>query len=416
MIERKLIIGLITSTEFCRRLKDIWNVRLIESSTAKRIASWVWEYFEKYGKAPGKDMESIFYTKLKETKLPKDLAEEIEEDILPSLSDESLAEDFNLEYNLEKAEKYLNERHLQLHTDTVEALRQEGKIEEAEKLIKEFKPLGFILASLNDFILSVDQMKEKKRPHPITFIKPWLKEGQVTIIYGNFGTGKSLLTISVIYLLGLIEYDGEKCEVGEWQVKRPTGCLYIDGEIGQVEMEERIRQFEWLGKQATPRRLKVMCIPEYQLETEDSFFLSERRNQKRIINWLKENPIYKVVVLDSVSTLFGLIDENNNSEWNNKVNPFLRDLRALGVACLLLHHSGKEVRKGLRGASTMGAMAHNVFRIVNHTSKSLDAGEAWFVLSKDKQRAGGFQFKTFALHYYQTNNGEETHWEVTDTN
>jgi hypothetical protein len=121
-------------------------------------------------------------------------------------------------------------------------------------------------------------------------------------------------------------------------------------------------------------------------------------------------------VLDSVSTLFGLEDENNNSEWNNKVNPFLRDLRALGVACFLLHHSGKDGRKGLRGASAMSAMANNIFRIANHPKKSDDAGEAWFVLGKDKQRTGGFMFKTFGMHFYQTADGKETRWDITEVN
>jgi len=110
--------------------------------------------------------------------------------------------------------------------------------------------------------------------------------------------------------------------------------------------------------------------------------------------------------------LFGLENENDNSEWNNKVNPFIRDLRALGVACILLHHSGKDSKRGLRGASAMGAMAHNIFRLFVPKEKDPDEGEAMFTLTKDKQRAKGFLFKSFSLHFTQNEDQTETHWEI----
>jgi len=411
MIERKIVIGLITSTDFCEAVKNIWNPKLLESSTAKLLATWIWEYFNKYNKAPGKDIELIFYTKLKEARISKSLAEEIENDILPELSKEYVSGTRDVEPLIKEAEKFLGEQHLKIFGTTIQTLASTGKSAEAEKLINEFKPLGVGAQDIEQYICSVDEIRKHKKERPTILIKPWLKEGQVTIIYGNFGTGKSLLAISIAYLLGLHDYDRSECEIGEWQVKTPTGCLYMDGEIGQVEMEERIRQFEWLGKQATPRRIRAMCIPEYQLETEDTFFLSDRKNQRSILKWLEDHPTYRLIVLDSVSTLFGLIDENDNSEWNNKINPFLRDLRALGVACILLHHSGKDVKRGLRGASSMGAMAHNVFRIAN-SDKGPDEGEARFELSKEKQRSAGYTFKNFILHYYQTKEGTETRWEI----
>ena len=221
------------------------------------------------------------------------------------------------------------------------------------------------------------------------------------------------MAIHIAYVLGLKEYTDKQSEIGDWQVKYPTGCLYIDGELGELEMEERIKGFEWIGEQHAKHKMKVLSIPEYQLATEDSFYLSERKNQLKLIKWLQDHSTYKLIVLDSASTLFGLVEENDNSEWSTKVNPFLRDLRALGVHCLLLHHSGKDNKRGLRGASAMGAMASFIFRLYNHEDKDIDNGEAWFVLGKDKQRAKGFTFKPFGLHYTQEENDSETHWDET---
>lgn len=415
MIERKMIIGLITSTEYLQRIKDIWNTRYLESDTARRMANWCWEYYDKYQEAPGREIESIFYAKIKDSTFPKDVAEEIEQDILPSLSEEFEITEFNLAYLLEESIKYLNRRHLAIHNEKIEALLAAGQTEEAEKLASEFRPLGGAVANVDNYILDLGQIMELQTPQPALLLKPWLREGQVTILYGDFGTGKSLLTILVGYLLGLRDYTEENAQVGKWQVKKQSGCLYVDGELGLVEMEERIKQYEWIGRQHGAYRMRVFSLPEYQVATEDPFLLSARVNQMKIIRWLKDHPKYKLIILDSASTLFGLEDENSNSEWSNKINPLLRDLRAIGVACLLLHHSGKDSKRGLRGASAMGAMAHNIYRIVNHEEKDEDEGEAWFTIFKDKQRSGGFQFKTFSIHFTQTPDKRETHWEITNS-
>ncbi len=411
MIERKILIGLITSTEYCQKIRAIWNIDLMESDMAKRLSTWIWEYFDKYNKAPGPDMEILYFSKLKESRLPKSVAEEIEQDILPGLSSQYSQEGVDIKPLIDETERYFNERHYSLLSENIQDLISAGKIEEASRMVQDFRPLISDDQRLDNYILTVRGMRNKKRKPPKPLIAPWLREGEMTVIYGNFGTGKSLLTISAAYILGMEDYTSEEAEIGEWQVKNPTGCLYIDGELGEVEMLKRIAQFEWLGKQNYP--IRVLSIPEYQLETRDTMILSERKNQLKIVNWLKRHPQYRLVVLDSASTLFGLEDENNNSEWNNKINPFLRDLRGMGVACLLLHHAGKDGNKGFRGASAIGAMAENIFRITNHKKKNVDDGEAWFVISKDKLRSAGKSFKKFALKYTQTEDCSGTQWEET---
>jgi hypothetical protein len=142
MIERKIIIGLITSTDYLRQIRNIWDPRYLESATAKRIAGWCWEYFEKYDKAPNRDIEAIYYAKLKKGKLPKDLFSEIEEDILPGLSEEYENDNFNLNYLLEETKKHFDERHLSIHKDTIDALLSNGQVEEANQLACDFKPIA----------------------------------------------------------------------------------------------------------------------------------------------------------------------------------------------------------------------------------------------------------------------------------
>jgi hypothetical protein len=141
MEERKIIISLITSTEYCHQIRSVWDVSYLESATAKRIATWCWEYYDQYKQAPGRNIESIFNAKRSTQKIPPDIAEEIQEDIFPSLSEEYEREDFNLEYMLSETQKYFSVRHLTIHRDTIDALIDTGDIAQAEHVACAYRPV-----------------------------------------------------------------------------------------------------------------------------------------------------------------------------------------------------------------------------------------------------------------------------------
>jgi len=137
MIERKILIGLITDTEFLKEIEDLWNPEYIESQTAKMICSWCWEYYREYKKAPMQDIENIYIAKLKQG-IDTDLAEEIEDEILPSLSDEYSKEADNT-FLLKETHKFFTERQLQLHIDSVTFLLAKDKVTEAKQEVEDFK-------------------------------------------------------------------------------------------------------------------------------------------------------------------------------------------------------------------------------------------------------------------------------------
>ena len=139
-IERHIVIGLITSTDYLQKIEKSWNSEYLESSTAKHLAAWCWEYYNKYNKAPNQDIEGIFYQKCREG-LNTDIAEEFEEEILPDLSVEYERKGFNLDYLLDQSKKYFSERHLQIHSETIKALVQQGDLIEAERLANSYTPV-----------------------------------------------------------------------------------------------------------------------------------------------------------------------------------------------------------------------------------------------------------------------------------
>lgn len=137
MIERKIIIGLITSTEFLQEIETEWNPLYIESRAGRMISDWCWEYFKKYKQAPMQEMETIYISKLK-AGIDKVIAEEIAEEILPNLSEEYVKER-NAKHLVEKARDFFIERQIQILNDSLSVLLDKGKTEEAKKLLETFK-------------------------------------------------------------------------------------------------------------------------------------------------------------------------------------------------------------------------------------------------------------------------------------
>lgn len=151
MIERQIIVGMITNTTFLQQIRNIYDPILIESTSAKRIAGWAWSYFERYNKAIGKNIETLFFEQVKQ--LSKTDAEDIEE-ILSGLSEESIENPVNLQYLLDETQKYFKERRLSLLSDNIQALVAVGQLEDAEKMALDYKPIA------NDSEASLDLNSE----------------------------------------------------------------------------------------------------------------------------------------------------------------------------------------------------------------------------------------------------------------
>jgi hypothetical protein len=138
-IERNITIAAIVSTEYLTAIKAIYKTSYLEIDVSRLIVSWCFDYYEEYSEAPGKEIEQIYLDKLKEKRISKDLAEELEDDILPDLNDQFEREGmFNLNYYLDQTLKYFQERSLELHTEEIQDLVDRGELTEADKLAKEY--------------------------------------------------------------------------------------------------------------------------------------------------------------------------------------------------------------------------------------------------------------------------------------
>ncbi len=140
-VERHIILGLITSSQYLHEIRPVWENKFMISELAQRLSKWCLGYYDRYGKAPQANIEQIYFDKLQKENLPQDVAEDIEL-FLEDLSDEYEREEkFNVDYLLDRTREYFNQRNLELHQEQIQDLVDRGDVGEAERLARSYQPV-----------------------------------------------------------------------------------------------------------------------------------------------------------------------------------------------------------------------------------------------------------------------------------
>lgn len=137
-IERRIVTGLIVSTEYLDRVYGFWQTALLESPELRTVADWCLEFYREYQEAPDSNIKVIFQSK--ENTLGRADQKYIEE-LLASMSDEYGRDtQFNAAYLYDQTVHYLKQRELERHNEEVQTLTESGRVEEAEQLVQSFTP------------------------------------------------------------------------------------------------------------------------------------------------------------------------------------------------------------------------------------------------------------------------------------
>lgn len=139
-LERKIAIGMITSTKYIKQAQELIDTKWMLSREAKIIVSWCLEFFLEFKKAPKHHIEDIYFEKLSKGVLQKKQAELIE-NILESLSDEDLRyRNTNIEYLLHVTKTYCKSTKLRLYAEKIQDELDLGNVLEAEQLLVTYRP------------------------------------------------------------------------------------------------------------------------------------------------------------------------------------------------------------------------------------------------------------------------------------
>jgi hypothetical protein len=138
-IERKILIAALTSTDYLHRVRQEIKENLLKSEMAELLMILALEFYDENGMAAGLNIEDIYFDKLKQGLIPENLAEEIENDILPGLAEQYKSEGIDIEYITKETLKHFKQLKLEQTKDDLAILLERGEIEEAENLLNKRK-------------------------------------------------------------------------------------------------------------------------------------------------------------------------------------------------------------------------------------------------------------------------------------
>lgn len=264
-------------------------------------------------------------------------------------------------------------------------------------------------------VMDSSDLIKKEIPRPEKIISPWLTAGSITEIYSPRGVGKTFLSLIIAIAVTRAKYTN--IEIGPWKVTRPTGVLYIDGEMEIYQIKKRVEQLtlplnEIGNKENKDYPLTIFSSNYFGQKHRKSININQKDWQNVIYKFLKKNRNYKLLVLDNLSALTPGLDENSNKEWG-EINQWLLSLRSLGVAVIFVHHAGKGGQQ--RGASAREDNVDCVIKLKDAPGKK--PNQAHFIISFEKSRNVGpsADLKPFTLKLEDCKTGPGLVWTTEKT-
>ncbi len=111
-LERELATGMIVSREVLQNVSQIWDPELIKVQFVQTIGHWCLEYFDRYDKAPGQQIEQIYQSYVRKG-LEEDIADPLD-DFLREISEEyEKADKLNSAYLVDRIEERFRQKALE---------------------------------------------------------------------------------------------------------------------------------------------------------------------------------------------------------------------------------------------------------------------------------------------------------------
>jgi hypothetical protein len=190
--------------------------------------------------------------------------------------------------------------------------------------------------------LSLDDVESL--PPPRWLVPGVLTEGSLAAIYGAPESGKSFLAVDIsMAIAGGIDWHGRQVERG--------GVLYIAAE-GAPGLGKRFRAWK-LGRCAQGRRFDL------HLMRDDLNLAAEKDGGARAFAQAVADELgpLRLIVIDTLNQTAAGADENSAKDMGRYIASMKLLRNATGATVAVVHHSGKDLSKGMRGSTALlGAM------------------------------------------------------------
>ncbi len=185
--------------------------------------------------------------------------------------------------------------------------------------------------TLEDIVITSQDFHSLDIPKRSEHLHPWFKESSIILITGERGIGKSFFAHQIANSIR----KGKSC--GPWDCNLCVPILLVDGEMSCNDLQERCELLGLNTDGLSPLYLYSDAMAN-QHGIQRAHLMNEawREKVKSII--LARH--IKILILDNLASLASGIDENAKKDWD-PINQWLIELRFLGVATMMLHHTSK---------------------------------------------------------------------------
>ena len=222
-----------------------------------------------------------------------------------------------------------------------------------------FTPKSYIKGNLKyerKFYLDVStwkDMEERIHPKRRVLVSNLLHDREAVMLYSPTGVGKTWLSLAI----SLITAGKGSLELLDWQNEDPQPVCYVDGEMLEEDIQERIKLLiPTLGVDQDLLRENFLFVSRVSQPDaiEDFLSLELDENQLELLKWVKNhtgNGKSPVIVLDNLSNLAELGDDNSAGQMQS-FNMIVTKARKVGCSLVIVHHTGKTLNLGPDGVPT----------------------------------------------------------------
>ena len=341
-IEREVITGLIVNDDFIKHIARAYNKARVNiedclrSKTAKILAGWCFDYFEKYGQAPKKDIEGIYNQKLQEGLNPEQ-GSWIEE-ILDDLSDDYVqkGEEFNPDFLFDRAIQYFQKNQLNTLADRIKSAVENGNVENAFIEQQNFNPIT-LSDIFEDESTATGDLFDMEIKQPKWLVNELIPTG-LTVLGGKSGEGKSYFALNLAMALAqgkwMFSGNGHKGFRG-----RKGQILYLSLEDGKVRFQKRMREID-----PNPNRELL----NNNIKVRFAWDKLSRGGLLKIEEWIERMERPKLVVIDVIAEVWdknpGTGGAGNYAEEKLIFSPISKLTKKYpGLSIILLHHATKSI-------------------------------------------------------------------------
>lgn len=302
------------------------------------------------------------------------------------------------------------------HHDITDWIEQGHTLEELQTLvqnandIKALTPIALPSPIMSTEIITSNQLTTIGLKAFVTmgivereiFLDPIIPEQGLAMLVAKRGVGKTHVALGIAFAIAT---GGTFLK---WKAPKPRSVLYIDGEMAQKSMQDRLKQLICMSDNEYDGDLDLfqLLTPDHQPSGIPD--LSTKLGRNAIDHFVQKA---EFIVLDNISCLFRSGGENDAEEWQ-EAQEWALYLRRIGKSILFVHHMGKNGSQ--RGTSKREDILDTVISLKHPDDYSPEDG-AYFEVHFDKARHfSGQDAEPFCIKLV-TDEFKKTAWQFVQT-